>query len=119
MITRKSSVSSLCQSGKANSFLNVSIEFSSFSILSLFVKAYKGLKDKPVNIVRIVVFYQCISTGFYLLGGGSFPQKVSASPKKFSWKKLKLFQIKIFFDGDFKESVKVTDVQKKKNKNPR
>ena len=47
--------------------------------------------------------------GFYLLGGGgqggSFPQKVFL-------KKIKLFQIKIFFDDDFKESVKVTNVRK-------
>ena len=48
-------------------------------------------------------------------GGGSFPPNVSASPpkKKFYWKKnLQLFQIKIFFDDDFKESVKLTNVQK-------
>ena len=56
--------------------------------------------------------------GFYLLGGGrggSFsPKRLSFPPQKFSWKKidLKLFQIKIFFDDDFKESVKVTNVQK-------
>ena len=41
--------------------------------------------------------------------GGSFPPNVSASPPKvFLKKNLKLFQIKIFFDDDFKESVKVT-----------
>ena len=57
-------------------------------------------------------------SGFYLLGGrgGSFPPNVSASPppkKKVLLKKnLQLFQIKIFFDDDFKESVKVTNVQK-------
>ena len=50
-------------------------------------------------------------SGFYLLGGGgggggSFPPKVLLK------KHLELFQIKIFFDGDFKESVKVTNVQK-------
>ena len=33
-------------------------------------------------------------------------------PKRFTEKKLQLFQMKIFFDDDFKESVKVTDVQK-------
>ena len=34
-------------------------------------------------------------------------------PKSFPEKKtLKLFQIKTFFDDDFEESVKVTDVQK-------
>ena len=39
--------------------------------------------------------------------GGKLP------PKSFPEKKhLKLFQIKIFFDDDFKESVKVTNVQK-------
>ena len=45
--------------------------------------------------------------GFYLLGGGG-----KLPPKSFSEKNLKLFQIKIFFDEDFKESVKVTNVQK-------
>ena len=49
-------------------------------------------------------------------GGGAeeaSPQKSQLPPKMFSLKKnLKLFQIKIFFDGDFKESVKVTNVQK-------
>ena len=45
--------------------------------------------------------------------GGSFPKNVSASPQKsFTEKKLQLFQIKIFFEDDFKESVKVTNVQK-------
>ena len=39
-------------------------------------------------------------------GGGRLP------PKSFPEKNLKLFQIKIFFDDDFKESVKVTNVQK-------
>ena len=52
--------------------------------------------------------------GFYLLGGGgSFPQASQLPPQKtFSGKNLKLFQIKISFDDDFKESVKVTNVQK-------
>ena len=43
----------------------------------------------------------------YWGAGRSFP-----SPKKsFPEKKIKLFQIKIFIDNDFKESVKVTNVQ--------
>ena len=33
------------------------------------------------------------------------------APKVFLKKSLKLIQIKIFFDDDFKESVRVTDVQ--------
>ena len=52
-----------------------------------------------------------LSTG----GGGKLPPlNVSDSPpKSFTEKKnLQLFQIKIFFDDDFKESVKVTNVQK-------
>ena len=53
----------------------------------------------------------------YWSGGESFPLKRLSSPppkkKKFSWEKnIRLFQIKIFFDDDFKESVKVTNVQK-------
>ena len=39
--------------------------------------------------------------------GGSFPPQ----KKSFLEKNLKLFQIKIFSDDDFKESVKVTNVQ--------
>ena len=39
-------------------------------------------------------------------GGEASPQNVLLK------KKLPLFQIKIFFDDDFKESVKVTNVQK-------
>ena len=53
--------------------------------------------------------------GFYLLGGWgeAYPQTSQLSPQKtFSGKNLKLFQIKISFDDDFKESVKVTNVQK-------
>ena len=33
-------------------------------------------------------------------------------PKVYRKKNLQLFQIRIFFDDDFKESVKVTNVQK-------
>ena len=55
-------------------------------------------------------------TRVHLLGGGGkLPPNVSASfpPKKVSLEKnLKLFQINISFDDDFKESVKVTNVQK-------
>ena len=39
--------------------------------------------------------------------GGKLPP-----PKVLLKKNLQLFQIKIFFDDDFKESVKVTNVQK-------
>ena len=49
-----------------------------------------------------------LSTG---RGGGGGGEKLT--PRKvFLKKKLKLFQIKIFFDDDFKESVKVANVQK-------
>ena len=44
--------------------------------------------------------------------GEASPSTVSAPPKFFWEKNMKLFQIKIFFDDDFKESVKVTNVQK-------
>ena len=46
--------------------------------------------------------------------GGSFPPETSQlpPPKVLLKKKLQLFQIKIFFNDDFKESVKVTNVQK-------
>ena len=42
-------------------------------------------------------------------GGG---RGEASPPKSFPEKNLNLFQIKIFFDDDFKESVKVTNVQK-------
>ena len=44
--------------------------------------------------------------------GGSFPPQTSQLPPKNLPEKIKLFQIKIFFDHEFKESVKVTNVQK-------
>ena len=65
--------------------------------------------------------YYLIFAGFYLLGGRGklLPPNVSASllppppqKKSFPEKNLKLFQIKILFDDDFKESVKVTNLQK-------
>ena len=57
---------------------------------------------------------QVTLTGFYLLGGVLPPKSLSFSlPKSFPEKNLKLFQIKIFFDNDFKESVKGTNVQKR------
>ena len=46
-------------------------------------------------------------------GGGGREREGSFPPKVFLKKNLKLFEIKIFFDSDFKESVKVTtNVQK-------
>ena len=57
------------------------------------------------------VITRVLSTGGS--GGGKLrPKRPSFPPKVFLKKKLKLFQIKIFFDDDFKESVKVTNVQK-------
>ena len=50
-------------------------------------------------------------SGFYLLGGGGGGE-ASLQNVFLTKKNLKLFQIKIFFDDDFKESVKVTNVQK-------
>ena len=44
--------------------------------------------------------------------GEAPPKRLSFPTKSFPEKTLKLFQIKIFFDDDFKESVKVTNVQK-------
>ena len=50
-----------------------------------------------------------LSTG----GRGELPPPKRLSfPKVLLKKNLQLFQIKIFFDDDFKESVKVTNVQK-------
>ena len=46
--------------------------------------------------------------GFIYWGGGGG----ASSQKSFTEKKLQLFQIKIFFEDDFKESVKDTNVQK-------
>ena len=55
------------------------------------------------------------NSGFYLLGGGGgekLPPNVSASPPKVFLKKFKAISNKDLFDDDFKESVKVTNVQK-------
>ena len=59
------------------------------------------------------------TAGFFLLerAGEASPKNISASPpqkkkQSFTEKKLQLFQIKIFFDDYFKESMKVTNVQK-------
>ena len=46
---------------------------------------------------------------YWGVGGGKLPPP---KKKSFTEKKSQLFQIKIFFDDDFKESVKVTNVQK-------
>ena len=77
----------------------LTLQHGKIRVLSQWAKAQVTLRGEP---------------GFYLLGMGSFPPKASAfpSPKVFLKKKLKLFQIKIFFDNDFKESLKVTNVQK-------
>ena len=74
------------------------LQHGKIRVLSKWAKAQVTLRGEP---------------GFYLLGG-SFPPKASAfpSPKVFLKKNLKLFQIKIFFDNDFKGSLKVTNVQK-------
>ena len=57
-------------------------------------------------------------SGFYLLGGGEGGEGEASPPKVLLKKKLQLFQIKIFFDDDFKESVKVTNVQNAISANP-
>ena len=62
------------------------------------------LQNGVVHLAQIHDFGRLLSTGGG--AGGSFPPKVLLK------KKLQLFQIKIFFDDDFKESVKVTNVQK-------
>ena len=59
MITRNSSAVSVTLEKQ-----NISEMFPSSLVLFqsyLFVRAYVGLKDKPVNIVRILVLYLCIS----------------------------------------------------------
>ena len=57
----------------------------------------------------IFLSFDCDRQGFYLLGGAGG----EASPPKVLLKKnLQLFQIKIVLDNDFKELVKVTNVQK-------
>ena len=47
-------------------------------------------------------------SGFYLLGGGG----EASTPKSFTEKKITAISNKDLFDDDFKESVKVTNVQK-------
>ena len=55
---------------------------------------------------KIDMASRVLSTG----GGGG--GKLRPPKKSFTEKKLQLFQKNIFFDDDFKESVKVTNVQK-------
>ena len=59
MITRKSSAVSVSLE-KQNLSEMVPLSLVLFQSY-LFVRVYMGLKDKPVNIVRTVVFYQCVS----------------------------------------------------------
>ena len=62
---------------------------------------------KTVRLDQFLFLFRVLSTGGGGGAGGSFP------PKSFTEKKnSQLLQIKIFFDDDFKESVKVTNVQK-------
>ena len=81
------------------------------SIKRMNVRNYRGVKltkpgdslDGTVNRVQGSIYW----------GGGNFPPKRISFPLKVLLKKkLQLFQIKIFFDDDFKESVKVINVQK-------
>ena len=59
MITRKSSAVSVTLEKQ-----NISEMFPPSLVLFqsyLFVRAYMGVKDKPINIVRILAFYRCIA----------------------------------------------------------
>ena len=56
------------------------------------------------------IMYCTVLSGFYLLGGAGGGE--ASPPKVLPKKKFMLFQVKIFFDDDFKESVKVPNVQK-------
>ena len=74
---------------------------------------FPTLQHGKIRVLSQWAKAQVTLTGFYLLGGGASTQKPQLSPpKSFPEKTLRLFQIKIFFDNDFKESVKVTNVQK-------
>ena len=58
---------------------------------------------QPTACPNIIDSSRVLCTG----GGEAPPPNVSAFPQKFCRKKLQLFQIKIFFDDDFKESVRL------------
>ena len=59
------------------------------------------------------MFFSLTSQGSIYWEGGASIQMSQLPPKnRFPEKNIKLFQIKISVDDDFKESVKVTDVQK-------
>ena len=66
------------------------------------------------NMEKVLICLRFLS-GFYLLwgAGGSFPPKrLSFPPKSFPEKRFKAISNKDLFDDDFKELVKVTNVQK-------
>ena len=105
-------VSEMLVSG-VSSMYNLIIHYlNSFVMLRKLTSA--SLSSLFTNKIDVFPFYK---SGFYLPtgGGGEASLQMSQLPPKVFLKKklkLKLFQIKMFFDDDFKESVKVTNVQK-------
>ena len=87
----------------------------------LYCRLFKPVKsdvpaENPKHFMKIKFLHKGVDAinlpqpGFYLLGGGRGGKL--PPPKVLLKKNLQLFQIKIFRDDDFKESVKVTNVQK-------
>ena len=93
-------------------------EFPKISYHLLFSLAwlFKINTIKPTSVSTENQTFVPPTPGFYLLRGRgeASPQtsQLPHPPKSFTEKNLQLFQIKIFFDDNFKESVKVTNVQK-------
>ena len=65
---------------------------------------------RPQTFGFLKIRFKTNGCQFSIYWGGGRGEASPPQKKSFTEKNLQLFQIKIFFDDDFKESVKVTNV---------